>query len=270
MTERLAVVTGASRGIGRATAIALGEAGFAVAVVSRSMSALDETRKLVERTGARAIAVTADVTDRVAVARTVEEVEHDAGPIGVLVNNAGSLRAIGPLWEADPNDWWTDVATSLDGAFNFCRAVVPHMLTRGDGRVVNVTSYAGTRPAPYQSGYGCAKAALNSLTESLAAELGGHGIAVFGVAAGFTRTDMTDHLTTSEAGRRWLPDAGAGPAVAADRTARLIASLAAGRADALSGRLLHSLDEVDALLAGIDEIRRDDLYTPRVRRLPGR
>ena len=160
--------------------------------------------------------------------------------------------------------------TSLAGAYNFCREVVPRMLARGEGRIVNLTSYAGVRPAPYQSGYACAKAAVNSLTESLAAELGPHGLSVFSVAAGFTRTEMTEHLTSSEAGRRWLPEVGSGRVVDAEQTARLIAHLAGGAADELSGRVLHTLDEIDVLLAEIDEIRRDDLYAPRVRRLPGR
>ena len=270
MSPRVAVVTGASRGIGRATALALGHAGFAVAVVARSAPALEETRLLVEQTGTTAVASVADVTDLHAVARTVEAIERDTGAITVLVNNAGSLRAIGPLWDVDPDDWWSDVTTSLAGAYNCCREVVPRMLARGDGRIVNLTSYAGVRPAPYQSGYGCAKAAVNSLTESLAAELEEHGLSAFSVAPGFTRTEMTEHLTSSEAGRQWLPDTGSGRVVDAEQTAQLIARLAGGEADDLSGRLLHTLDEIDVLLAEIDEIRHDDLYAPRVRRLPGR
>jgi 3-oxoacyl-[acyl-carrier protein] reductase len=270
MSDQIAVVTGASRGIGRATAIALGRAGFTAAVVARSAPALEETRMLVEQTGTRALAVIADVTDPLAVGRAVEEIERAAGTIAVLVNNAGSLRAIGPLWTVDPDDWWSDVTTSLAGAYNCCRAVVPRMIARGEGRIVNLTSYAGARPAPYQSGYGCAKAAVNSLTESLAAELEEHGLSAFSVAPGFTRTEMTEHVTSSEAGRRWLPEAGSGRVVDAEQTARLIARLAGGAADELSGRLLHTLDEVDGLLADLDAIRRDDLYVPRVRRLPGR
>jgi NAD(P)-dependent dehydrogenase (short-subunit alcohol dehydrogenase family) len=270
MSTRVALVTGASRGIGRATAIALGNAGFVVGVVARSATDLEDTRLLVEETGTLSVAAVADVTAARAMAHAVEEIEQAAGPITVVVNNAGSLRAIGPLWEADPEDWWADVSTTLAGAYNCCRQIVPQMIERGEGRIVNVSSYAGTRPAPYQSGYACAKAALNSFTESLAAELDDQGVSVFGVAAGFTRTEMTDQLTSSEAGRRWLPDAGSGRVVDAEQTAQLIARLAGGEADDLSGRLLHTLDEVDVLLAAIDEIRRDDLYAPRLRRLPGR
>jgi len=270
MSDRVALVTGASRGIGRATAIALADAGFAVGVLARSARQLEETRLLVEQVGAPAVAAVADVTDATAIARAVDEIERKAGAVTLLVNNAGSMRAVGPLWEVDPEAWWSDVSTTVGGAYNCCRHVVPRMIERGEGRIVNLTSYAGVRPAPYQSGYGCGKAALNSFTESLAAELGELGVSVFGVAAGFTRTDMTEHLTSSEAGRRWLPGAGSGRIVTPEQTARLIVRLAEGSADDLRGRLLHTLDQVDVLLAEIDEIRRDELYAPRLRRLPGR
>ena len=80
-------------------------------------------------------------------------IEQDLGPIAVLVNNAGTLRAIGPLWEVEPEDWWLDVQTSLGGTYNVSRAVVPGMIERRAGRIVNVTSYAAVRPTPYQTGY---------------------------------------------------------------------------------------------------------------------
>jgi NAD(P)-dependent dehydrogenase (short-subunit alcohol dehydrogenase family) len=200
----------------------------------------------------------------------VAAIEQNAGPIAVLVNNAGSLHAIGPLWEIEPSDWWDDVRTSLGGAFNFCREIAPRMVERRAGRIVNVTSYVGMRPAPYETGYACAKAALTSLTEALAASLEQHGIKVFGMAPGFTPSAMTEHLQTSDAGRRWLPNAGTGRVVDVDRSAAAITALASGAADELSGRFVHALDDLDALLEHIDEIRRDDLYVPRLRRLPGR
>jgi NAD(P)-dependent dehydrogenase (short-subunit alcohol dehydrogenase family) len=264
----VAVVTGASRGIGRATALALGEAGFAVGLVARTAATLEQTQGLVEQRGSRAASVVADVTDAGVVHEAVATIEERLGPITVLVNNAGSLRAIGPLWDVDPEDWWSDVQTSLGGAFNFCRAVVPRMIERREGRIVNVTSYAAVRPAPYQTGYGCAKAGVASLTEGLAASLEEHGLKAFSVAPGFTPTEMTRHLMDSEAGRRWLPEVGKGRIVEAERSARLIALLATGGADELNGRFLHALDDVEALLASIEEIRREDLYAPRLRRLP--
>jgi NAD(P)-dependent dehydrogenase (short-subunit alcohol dehydrogenase family) len=266
----VALVTGASRGIGRATALALAEDGFRVALLARSAAGLRETRELVEGRGGTALDFVADVTDAGVVEETVSAVGERLGPVGVLVNNAGSLRALGPLWEVQPDDWWADVTTSLGGAYNLCRTVVPGMIERRRGRIVNVTSYAALRPAPYQSGYACGKAAIAALTEALATSLADRGIAVFSVAPGFTATELTRQLTESEAGRRWFPGEGERESLDAASTAELIVRLASGSADALSGRLLHTLDDLDVLLARIDEIRRDDLYASRLRRLPGR
>lgn len=267
----VAIVTGASRGIGRATAIALARQGFAVALLARSRSGLDKTCELVIDRGATALGIVADVTDAKAVHDAAGTITEQLGDgIAVLVNNAGALQAIGPLWEVDADDWWTDVRTSLGGAFVCCREFVPGMLERGEGRIVNMTSYVAVRPTPYQTGYAAGKAALASLTEALAASLEGSGVKAFSVAPGFTRTEMTRHLVESAAGRRWLPDAGKGRIVDDETTARLIAFLASGAGDELNGRFIHTLDDVDELLRRIDEVRRDDLYAPRLRRLSER
>lgn len=265
----VALVTGASRGIGRATALALADAGFAVGLLARSREALEETSGLVVERGGRAASSVVDVTEPEAVVRAVEMTEEELGPIDTLVNNAGSLRAIGPLWEVDAGDWWSDLYTSLGGAFALCRAVVPGMIERRSGRIVNVVSYSAVRPAPFESGYAAGKAALASLTEALAASLAEHGVQAFSVAPGFTRSEMTRRLTDSDEGQRWLPDAGSGRVVEADQSAELIAVLASGVADELSGRFLHTLDDLETLLDRLEEIRRDDLYALRLRRLPG-
>jgi NAD(P)-dependent dehydrogenase (short-subunit alcohol dehydrogenase family) len=266
---RVAVITGASRGIGRATAVALAEEGFAVALLARSLAGLDETRELVVERGGKAIAAVADVTDPQAVRDASVAVAEQLGErVALLVNNAGSLRAIGPLWEVNPDDWWTDIRTSLGGAFVCCREFVPGMIEREEGRIVNLTSYVAVRPTPYQTGYAAGKAALASLTEALAASLDGTGVKAFSVAPGFTETEMTRNLVESEAGQRWVPEAGKGRIVDVERSARLIAFLASGAGDVLNGRFIHALDDVDDLLLRIDEIRREDLYAPRLRRLP--
>jgi NAD(P)-dependent dehydrogenase (short-subunit alcohol dehydrogenase family) len=106
------------------------------------------------------------------------------------------------------------------------------------------------------------------LTEALAASLEGTGVKAFSVAPGFTETEMTRNLVESEAGRRWVPEAGKGRVVDAERSARLIAFLASGAGDELNGRFIHALDDVEDLLLRMDEIRREDLYAPRLRRLP--
>jgi NAD(P)-dependent dehydrogenase (short-subunit alcohol dehydrogenase family) len=265
----VAIVTGASRGIGRATALELAKRGFALGLVARTRTDLEVTRRLVSDSGATAVSAVADVTDGRAVHEAVLTIAKEAGDrITVLVNNAGTLRAIGPVWDVDPEDWWLDVRTSLGGAFACCREVVPRMLRRGEGRIVNLTSYVAVRPAPYQTGYAAGKAGISSLTEALAASLEGSGVKAFSVAPGFTPTEMTRNLIESEAGRRWLPEAGKGRTVDVHSSARLIGWLASGAGDELNGRFLHSLDDPDELLRRIDEVRREELYAPRLRRLP--
>lgn len=263
----VALVTGGSRGIGRAIAIALSDV-FPVAVLSRYSAELDATQSAIADRGGRALAIPCDVRDADAVAEAAGRAEVELGPISTLVNNAGTGLALGPLWAVDPDDWWTDVETTLRGAFNACRAVVPGLVTRGQGRIVNVTSYVAVRPAPYQTGYAAGKAAVLSLTESLAASLATHGVAVFAFTPGFVHTEITRHILESPEGRRWLPDVGTGRVLTAEDGARMVAELATGRADALSGRFLHALDDLDDLLARLPEIEESDLYAPRLRRLP--
>ncbi len=189
-------------------------------------------------------------------------------PIAALVNNAGSLRAIGPVWvggsEGLGGPTWKRALAARSTSVARSR---PQMIERLEGRIVNVTSYAGVRPVPYQTGYGCAKAGLASLTESLAASLAQYGIKAFSAAPGFTQTEMTRNLTESEAGQRWLPEVGQSRVVEVERSAQLIALLASGEADELNGRFSTRSTIVRALLANIEEIRREDLYTPRLRRL---
>lgn len=263
----VALVTGGSRGVGRAVALGLGAAGFDVAILARSPEALEETQALFDAASVPSAACVADVRDPDAVAAAVAEVSGKLGPISTVVNNAGTSLAIGPLWETDLGAWWTDIETSLGGAFNVCRSVVPGMIARRRGRILNVSSYAGHRAAPYQSGYGCAKAGLASLTESLAASLRPHGIRAFTVTPGFVRTSLTAQLTESPQGQRWLPELQGRDSLDPDRFVRLVVTIALGDADILNGRFLHALDDVSELTRRFDEVNSEELYVPRLRRL---
>jgi len=260
----VAIVSGAGRGVGRAIAVALSHAGFSVALLARSQEELDDADAEI---GAAVFTSACDVRDGDAVARAVASAEAALGPATVLVNNAGTGLALGPLWEVDADDWWTDVETTLRGAFNLCRAVLPGMIERGTGRIVNVTSYVAVRPAPYQTGYAAGKAALLNLTESLAASLAAHGVHVFAMTPGYVRTQLTERIAETDAGRTWLPEVGQGRVLEAEDGARLVVRLAQGDADVLNGRFFHALDDLDDILRRRDEVETDDLYVPRLRRL---
>ena len=141
------------------------------------------------------------------------------------------------------------------------------MVARGTGRIVALASYAANQPRPYSSGYASGKAALLRFVDSLAAEVADRGVSVFAVTPGFVQTKLVEDVARSPAGRRWLPElAERQDVLEPERAGRLVVELATGRADALSGRFLHVLDDLDDLVARADEIAREDLYALRLRR----
>jgi NAD(P)-dependent dehydrogenase (short-subunit alcohol dehydrogenase family) len=269
---QVALVTGGGRGIGRAIGEALAAAGARVALAARSGDELAEAVAAAEAGGGVARGWTLDVTDLGAVAGVVAEAEAALGPVTLLVNNAGTAQEPGPLWEADPGDWWRDLEVHVRGAFNCCRAVLPGMVERRRGRVVNIGSLVGARDEPYVTAYACAKAAFFRLTGTLAAETAGHGISVLCVSPGLVRTRMVEQSLLGEAGRRWRPQIRAVPPeeyTPAQRTGDLLVRIAAGEADPLSGRFLHAEDDLDELLADAGRVAAEDLLTLRLREWPG-
>ena len=270
LAGRVAVVTGAGRGLGREIALRLAGEGAHVAVAARSADQVDETARLVDEAGGRASAFTVDVSDAEAVQQMITQVEHDAGPVDLLVNNAAVIAPLGPVWEVTPEDWWQLMEINLLGTFLCARAVLTGMTARGRGRIVNVASGAGIEGPPFVSAYVVSKAAVIRLSEELAMETEEHGVAVFAIDPGWMSTAMTNYLANSEQGIRWTPSA---PSlfdteahVPTSRAADLVATLATGRADALSGRYLTVWDDLDDLLGRIDQIRGEDLLRVRLRR----
>ncbi len=264
---RVALVTGGGRGVGRVMAEALASEGYAVSVAARTADELDATVETIAAQGGTAVALPGDLTDPETVERVVALTEERLGTVDVLVNNAGRAHAIGPIWEVDPADWWQDVEVGIRTAFLCSRVVLPSMLARDTGRVLNVSSYVALRPTPHISGYAAAKAAVLSLTEALAASVADTGVRVFALTPGLFRSELMRHLMESDAGRRWLPGLGQGGRwVEPERVARLVVFLASGKGDAFHGRLLHALDDLDDLVRRADEILQDDLFTPRLRR----
>jgi 3-oxoacyl-[acyl-carrier protein] reductase len=189
MPQTVAIVTGAARGIGAATARRLAADGLAVAVLDLAEEACKDTVAAIEAAGGRAIAVGADVSDPDQVAAAVARVASELGPPTVLVNNAGVLRD-NLLFKMTESDWDTVMNVHLRGAFLMSRAVQAHMTEAKFGRIVNLssTSALGNRG---QANYAAAKAGLQGFTKTLAIELGPFGVTVNAVAPGFIVTDMT-------------------------------------------------------------------------------
>jgi NAD(P)-dependent dehydrogenase (short-subunit alcohol dehydrogenase family) len=265
LSGQVAIVTGAGRGLGRAFAIALAGAGAHVVITSRSERELAEVVDAIQLAGGTASAIAADVTDRTAVAGLVAGIEQQVGPIDLLVNNAGVGRALGAIAELDPDEWWREVEINLRGPQLYMHAVLPAMIQRRRGRIINLASGAGLNGIESISAYGVSKTALIRLTETAALETQAHGLAVFVINPGTVFTPLVDYVMRSPEGRR-APDVQAyiKDLYAKDTfdriedAAALVLLLASGRADALSGCFLSVRDDLPALLRDATAIQRDN------------
>jgi len=231
--DRTVLVTGASRGIGRSIALRFAEEGARVGLVARSETELLATASLAEQAGARAIAIPTDIRDRAGAAAAVARVEAELGPIDVLVNNAG-VFLWRPFLQLSPEEWDLVISTNLTGAANFCRAVLPGMVERQRGRIVNVSSIHGMRGEANLAAHSAAKFGLIGLTQSLAREFRGDNIAVNAVCPGTVENRLEETGAPSReqplAEKLWPRD-----------VARTVLFLASDDAAAITGAALEVL-----------------------------
>ena len=193
LANKVAVVTGAGRGIGRAVALAYARMGADVACVSRTEENSAKAAAEVEALGRRAWAVAVDVSDTAAVNTAAGKILDDAGRVDILVNNAGVTRD-NLLMRMSEEEWDTVINTNLKGAFNFTKALTRPFIKQRSGRIINIASVIGLIGNAGQSNYAASKAALIGFTKSVAKELAPRGITANAIAPGFIETDMTAAL----------------------------------------------------------------------------
>lgn len=263
MAAGLAVVTGASRGIGRALTERLTAAGQTVAAIARSATDLDD---VAVATGATPFAL--DVSDPAGVEDVFARILAEFGAPDLLVNNAAISGGSGLTWELPEQDWWRVFEINVRGTYLCTRAVLPAMMARGSGRIVNVSSGAATFPVGLDndgqltSAYMASKAAVNRFTEAVAGECFSAGVRVFALSPGMVKTDMTEEIFTEiwDDEDTWTP---------VETPVDLIMDLDSGLLDALSGRYFRAaIDDWRSLAARADEVIDMDTHVLRLRPLP--
>ncbi|MFT6318905.1 MAG: NAD(P)-dependent dehydrogenase (short-subunit alcohol dehydrogenase family) [Candidatus Azotimanducaceae bacterium] len=253
------LITGGSRGIGRALAIHLAALGHRIAITGRDRVALTAThRELPEGS----LMLTGDATDEAASADAVMQVMNIWGRVDVLINNAGTYGEGTGFLSASSHAWWRVLETNLKGPMLFMAQALPHMLHQDSGIIINIGSYAAIHPLPGNSAYSASKAALARLTDSVAEEVRDSNVQLFCVSPGLVETDMTRGKPAFEN----VPiDAWSMP----DDICATVQRLLVGDCRALNGRFLHVIDDVDALLASAQKITEEGLFRLQLRKLDG-
>ena len=262
---QVAIVTGGGRGTGQAFAQALAKAGATVVVTARTKHELEQTVDLIQASGGQAIAIPSDVSDPLAVEQVAKFTENELGAVDILINNAGITGPVTNEWEADPNEWWQTMEINMLGTYLMTRAVLPSMVSRKSGRIINITSAVTLKKYPYFTPYTVSKAAIIYYTQNLAGQVKDHGISVFAYHPGGPETEMSRHLADSP---EVHPSVGAIFRKMFENDAHTpmeipvqdVMLMASGNSDALTGRFLMHTDDQDEMLARIDEIESNDLY----------
>jgi 3-oxoacyl-[acyl-carrier protein] reductase len=253
LENKIVIVTGAGRGIGRATTLALAGAGAQVVVVARSQRAIEAVAGEVRARGGQALAIPADVSDEASVDLMVLQTLRAAGRIDILINNAGVIAPIGMTWEVPPLIWQRNISVNLVGVFMCSHAVLPHMIHQEArdslrGKIINVSSGAASHPVPGWSAYCAAKAGVDQFTRVLAAELQSQAVAVISARPGIVDTSMQTDLRHAPSDSfpdrtRFQQYYEMGQLRSPEEAARFLLWLASPFADDMTGQIVAIQDE---------------------------
>jgi NAD(P)-dependent dehydrogenase (short-subunit alcohol dehydrogenase family) len=269
LKDKIAIVTGAGRGIGKAIALAYAHEGANVIVISRTLSHVEETAKQIHSAGKYATAMAVDVSNVGEMESAISSVVRKLGQVDILVNAAGIQGPIGPVVDNDVNHWIQTVQVNLIGTFLCIRAVLPTMIERKSGKIINFSGGGATSPRPYFTAYAASKGAVVHFTESLAEELKEHNVQVNAIAPGAVNTNMLDEVLKSGslAGEQEVKKAqeqlekGGTPLA---KPVGLALFLASDDSNGLSGKLISAVwDDWQDMAGKVNEIMSSDIYTLR-------
>lgn len=269
LKDKVAVITGAGRGIGKAISITFAKEGANLVLLSRTLSELEKTAEEIHNLNRRALILKADVSSKEQVEKSMGLAVREFGSIDILVNNAAIQGTIGPLVDNDVEKWIETININLIGVFLCCRAVLPYMIKNRRGKIINLSGGGATSPRPYFSAYGASKAAVVRLTETLAREVEQFNIQVNAIAPGSVNTRMLQQVLQAgtAAGEDELEhckqqlESGGTPA---ELPAFLALYLASDESDGLTGRLISAVwDDWHNMTEKIPDIQSSELYTLR-------
>ncbi|CAE7149090.1 fabG [Symbiodinium necroappetens] len=251
LSDQVALVTGANRGIGRQISISLATAGATVVASARNPATLDSVAQEIDQLGGQCTCVQLDVTEESMTSSVVEEIVAQHGQLNLLVNNAGIGAGSQYPWDLPVDEWWAVQEVNVRGAYLCSQAAMRQMVKQKSGRIIDVGSLIGANPNPNAAPYAVSKAALFRWNSCLADAAKEFGVSVFIISPGLVATDMTDQPQFADIpDDQWVP---------IEKSGELVVALASGKADKLAGRFIHALDDLDELIANAEEITSKNL-----------